>query len=365
MKRRHLRAWVLVLAIAGYSTVSTANQPSHEDVRAAALRAAQVWHDPPVPISRANLAAAPPGRDAFAPGQVVDCRFDPNPVQGATRKFDCVRTDGDRIKVKYGANNPEIYSEVIASRLLTALGFWADRMYVVASVRCAGCPAEPFEALKCMDSRSDVQRCFGTVDYSHVEVFDHAVIERPVEGRRIEDGDARGWRWDELNAIKPEAGGARPEQVDAFRLLAVFLNHWDNKAENQRLVCLGEPEQGTACRRPVAMIQDLGALFGPKKMDVKEWAASPVWDDPRTCRVSTRRLGYGDQTFPDIRISEAGRRFLGDRLAQLTRAQIRALFTGANIARFESAEPESRNPDAWVTAFQDRVRQITDRPACP
>ena len=365
MQRRHACACLVMITVALTTAGRLDADQRRDEERAAILRAAQVWHQPAVPISRANLAASPPGRGAFARAQIVNCRFDPNPVQGATRKFDCVRPGGDRFKVKYGANNAEIYSEVISSRLLNALGFWADRMYVVASVRCAGCPQDPFDALQCMDSRADLHRCFGTLDYSHVEVFEHAVIERPVEGRRVEDGDDRGWRWDELNAIRPEAGGARPEHVDAFRLLAVFLNHWDNKAENQRLLCLGEAEDSTGCQRPVAMIQDLGASFGPKKMDVNAWAASPVWDDAATCRVSTRHLGFGQQTFPDIRISEAGRRFLGDRLAQLTRAQIRALFTGANIARFDSADAASRNPDALVTAFQARVRQITDRPACP
>jgi hypothetical protein len=330
-----------------------------------ALRAAQVWRDPPVPISRARLDAPPPGRDGFQPTQVVNCRFDPNPVGGATRKFDCLLANGDQVKVKYGANNAEVFSEVISSRLLTALGFWADRMYVVSAVRCAGCPAEPFEALQCMDDRDDAARCFGTIDYSRVQVFKHAVIERPVQGRRIEAGGEPGWRWDELNMVRPDAGGAPAAQIDAFRLLAIFLNHWDNKAENQRLICVGEREESDACARPVAMIQDLGASFGPKKMDVEEWSASPIWDDAATCRVSTRHLGHGNQTFADIRISEAGRRFLGDRLSQLRPAQIRALFTGAKIERFEAANAASRDPDAWVRAFTARVRKITDRPPCP
>ena len=359
------RIAVTLTLIAGLCGSRVATSASGEDSvdRERILRSAQVWREPAVPIARARLDAAPPGRDGFQPTQIVNCRFDPQPVGGATRKFDCRLQNGDSVKVKYGANNAEIFSEVISSRLLTALGFWADRMYVVAAIRCAGCPAEPFEALQCMGGRDDVHKCFGAIDYSHITLFKHAVIERPVAGRRV-DGD-RGWRWDELNTLRPEAGGAPAEQVDAFRLLAIFLNHWDNKAENQRLICVGERDENTACAHPVAMIQDLGASFGPKKMDVAAWAASPVWDDAATCRVSTRHLGHGNQTFADIRISEGGRRFLGDRLAQLRPAQVRALFTGAGIRRFESADAMSRNPDAWVKAFTARVRQITDRGPCP
>ena len=45
------------------------------------------------------------------------------------------------VKVKFGGNNGEVYGEVLATRLLWALGFGADRMYPV-NVICRGCPAE-------------------------------------------------------------------------------------------------------------------------------------------------------------------------------------------------------------------------------
>ena len=47
-----------------------------------------------------------------------------------------------------------------------------------------------------------------------------------------------GWAFFELELIDAEKGGAPRAHVDALRLLAVFLAHWDNKSENQRLVCL-------------------------------------------------------------------------------------------------------------------------------
>ena len=74
-------------------------------------------------------------------------------------------------------------------------------------------------------------------------------------------------------------GGAPRAHVDALRLLSVFLAHWDNKSENQRLVCLSEkdwPDGGT-CRAPLAMLQDIGAAFGPKKVDLEGWTKAPIW----------------------------------------------------------------------------------------
>ncbi len=182
---------------------------------------------------------------------------------------------------------------------------------------------------------------------------------------RIEVGEDRGWRWDELNGISRAVGGATPAEIDAFRLLAVFLGHWDSKAENQRLLCVGEPVTGDGCRRPVAMIQDLGASFGPKKLNVGHWEATPIWDDAATCRVSLRHLPDGVQTFPDIRISEAGRRFLGSRLARLTPRQVRSLFGGAHIEQFAAPDAESRSADRWAAAFATKVRAITERSSCP
>ena len=34
-------------------------------------------------------------------------------------------------------------------------------------------------------------------------------------------------------------------EVDAFRILAAFLAHWDNKSQNQRLVPISPPEGDT------------------------------------------------------------------------------------------------------------------------
>lgn len=118
--------------------------PEHD----AALRRAQVWFPPDTPIETARLGD---NRDRrFAAEQTLSCRFEPARVSGNTPKFDCKLPDGNIVRVKYGAANPEVFAEVIASRLLSALGFPTDRVNVVAAVECAGCPRQPFEALQCL-----------------------------------------------------------------------------------------------------------------------------------------------------------------------------------------------------------------------
>lgn len=356
-----------VLVVMAGATLSGAAQskkdewpPEHE----AAIRRAQVWLEPRVPIASADLAANP--GDEFKRDQVVQCRFDPEPMSGNTPKFDCRRPDGDIIRVKYGAQNPEVFAEVLATRLLSALGFPADRMYVVAGVQCAGCPAEPFTALQCL-GRHDATKesCIGTIDDAQSRLFEPAVIERPLEGRRIESDKREGWAWHELSKIDAAAGGASRAEIDAFRLMAVFLAHWDNKPENQRLLCRGTNSEDDPCRQPLAMVQDVGGTFGPDKLNVNRWRAYPVWADRASCRVSMRALPYGGSSFPDVRISEEGRAFLARRLETLSREQVRALFMGAKIELFASKDAASRDVERWVDAFMQKVDAIVRRPPCP
>ena len=327
----------------------------------AALRRAQVWFEPAVPIEKARLGENPPGsgEETLSPDEEVVCSFKPDFVSGSTPKFDCERPNGKKIKVKYGKDNAEIYAEVAGSRLLSALGFPADRMYVVKRVRCFGCPSDPFEGLQCLNEEGSVQTCFPGLDYTKSTDFDYAVIERQLKGEKLETKKVRGWGWNELSKIDPAAGGASRAQVDALRLLAVFLNHWDNKPKNQRLLCLDEkqPPEGTlpVCRRPVAMVQDLGGTFGPDKFDLAGWAKTPIWQDAATCDVSMRELPYGGSSFPDIRISEAGRQFLASRLGKLSANQVRELFEGAR----------AQDVAQWVRVFQEKVRAITNRSSCP
>jgi hypothetical protein len=357
---------IAILAVLSVTTPEGAFQAIHDD----AMRRAQVWEAPETPIEEAKLDRNPAGKGAFSPDEIVECRFKPGGVAGSTPKFDCELPTGETVKVKYGRANPEVYTEVAATRLLAALGFPADRMYTVERVVCTGCPPDPFARLECANDAITAGRsmneCFADLDFTHAESFDDAVIERPVKGRRIESNKARGWAWEELKFVDEVQGGANRAEVDALRLLAMFLGHWDNKAKNQRLLCAGEAKtEDEGCAHPVAMVQDLGATFGPLKLDLAHWAQTKIWADAPSCRVSMRGLPYGGSTFPDTFISEEGRQFLGRLLRRLSVDQIRALFEGARVTRFPHRRASARNVDNWVRAFQAKVRAIVDRPPCP
>jgi hypothetical protein len=274
--------------------------------------------------------------------------------------------DGQIVKVKYGRSNGELPAEVAGTRLLAALGFGADAMHVVRKVRCTGCPRAPFRALQCLELTGMKGACFMGAGDEDVKDFGTVIIERPLEGKKIEAVDDQGWAWYELDRIDPAHGGSPRAEVDALRLLAVLLAHWDNKGANQRIVCLpgGERPDGS-CATPLAMIQDLGATFGPTRADLVNWRALPVWADRATCAVSMRTLPFDGATFPERRISEAGRLMLLGLLEQLSTTQLTTLFTASRMVNHDQVSGEARNAAAWGRAFEDKVRQVREGGPCP
>lgn len=352
-------------AAASLASATEDGRPSRA-TRDAALAAARVWQLPPVPIRNAALAANPPGSD-LAPDDEVSCRFKAKQVGGTTPKFYCDLPSGETVKIKYGAGNPELNAEVAATRLLTALGFFTDRMFVVRRVRCAGCPTFPFQALRCLERIGVEAACFpGGIDYDRIVDFDVAVIERRLEGRVIEAQEDQGWGWYELARIDSARGGSSPAEVDAFRLMAVFLAHWDNKDANQRLICPpGADQPDGGCTRPIAIMQDLGATFGPTKVDLHNWRQGRIWKDGASCLVSMEHFPFGGGTFPEQRISEAGRKHLLGLLEQLSDEQLRDLFDGSGITGHDQVSAEARRAHVWMAVFKDRIKQIRDAGPCP
>ena len=109
----------------------------------------------------------------------------------------------------------------------------------------------------------------------------------------------------------------------------------------------------------------MGQTFGPRAVDLDGWSRGRIWADAATCRVDMKALPYQGATFGEAHIGEAGRRFLGDLLRQLSHAQIVALFKGARFATYVRQSERGRDEENWAAAFEDRVRQIVDHPPCP
>jgi hypothetical protein len=337
--------------------------------RDAALKAARVWIAPKVPIGSADFSVNTPGPKGFDANADVDCTFSLEPIGGTTPKFYCTLPDGDRVKVKYAGRplpNGEVPSEVAATRLLTALGFPTDRMNRVRTVRCRGCPPLPQQALQCLEKGEPAALCLQGSAPDRVMTFDEAIIERALEGEKIEAAEDQGWSWYELEKIDPKAGGSSRAEVDAFRLMAILLAHWDNKGANQRLLCPSGAERADgSCRTPIAAIKDLGAAFGPKRVDLKGWKEFPVWTDRASCRVSMKALPFEGATFADAQISEGGRQFALKLLRSLTPQQLNTLFESSGVSAFPHVLGSGRKPQEWTDVFLAKVGEIASAGPCP
>ena len=347
---------VMVLAVAiCCTTVAHAQKKDpykkvDNDVRLEALRHAQVWM--PGDIASRNIKSGPDGASGFDPEEVVTCEY-VEERQTGTPKFDCAITPDDKVRVKYGEQNGEVYSEVAASRLLWALGFGADRMYPV-KVICKGCPADPMKTPTKQD---------GTREFSGV------VVERKLPGDPIELNKDSGWAWVELNFVDQTSGGAPLAQRDALKLLAAMMQHTDNKPQQQRLLCLDkvhglQPQPDGKCAHPFMMINDLGKTFGRATLtngdkksaaNFEAWSDTPIWKDDEGCVAQLSKSFSGSLEHPTI--SEEGRKFLAGLLSQLTDGQLRDLF---EVSRFTKRDPNT-TVDDWVRVFKQKRDEISNR----
>ena len=376
------------------------------------LASARIWSDPGDVAPEMVMAGRPltqsEGLEAALRGQPLPCNFAKpgRALGGNTPKFACVTPGGTAIRVKYSDGsrdgNREIFSAVVSAKLLWVLGFLSDPIYPI-TIDCRDCPADPMSGAGPRARRS------------YLATFQPRLSSLVMVSGANTD---QGWRWGEVDeAITnlPE-GPLRARQrmhFDALTLLAVFIQHGDRKAEQQRLECRGaldlsagdahplpghdgeppvffERPDGSACNEPVIALQDIGSTFGgagrtsksTSKMNLKAWTNRPVFKPVKPsssgevpeCRGNlTVSIAAGADSRGDPRIGEAGRAFLQDRLLLLTDAHVRALMATARVEKLSEThawrDPRTGKTfvglDAWVAAFEDKVRQITERRCAP
>ena len=341
----------MIAAGAAGATIGTHAASRKTDPVQSVIARARIWSASD--IASKNLEVGPRGPGAFDFHETVTCRYLDKKFSGSSPKFACVIGEDDEVKVKFGGKNGEVYGEVLATRLLWALGFPADRMYPV-NVICKGCPEE-FLGIKRADGESR---------------FDPAVIERQVDGDEWGDD---GWSWKVLDRLDGEGAAPRAHR-DALKLLAVFMQHSDSKPQQQRIVCQSKstwPDPST-CASPFLMISDVGLTFGRATrsnaneatgVNLDAWRRTPVWKDQAGCVGNLPKSFTG--TLDEPMISEAGRRFLADLLMQLSDRQLFDLFEAARVhLRLRSpgkVDSGFATHAEWVEAFKAKRQQIVER----
>jgi len=358
--------------------------------RIAAMKAASLFEAKAV--SDANILEGPKQKQKefqFHAGDKVICDFATagNQMGGKTPKFGCKITsvvsadgtvqtatpgmdDSDPIKVKFGADDNEVYAEIVATRLMWALGYYADSWFSV-KVECHDCPDNPASG-----SGSKATRTYYP-----------ATIVRKFSGHKMTEAGKpeQGWSWKELDA----ANGQPVYQRDGLKLLAAFMKHSDNKPPQQRLSCdkvnVDQSTQPftTTCESPVMLVQDVGATFGGggwftsntgAKVNLDVWSHTSLWSKsgtdgaPKQCQATLRKSLTAHDGLSNPDISEDGRRFDAGLMCQLSDKQIEDLFRAAHIAEmpkyhnsdgsFKSGVDEASILRDWVAAFKAKREEM-------
>jgi hypothetical protein len=199
-------------------------------------------------------------------------------------------------------------------------------------------------------------------------------LKMPGESIAEVDQEDSGWSWDELDQVDELAGGAPRKHRDALKLLAAFVQHGDNNAGQQKLLCLPEgvqedEEGNTVCTQPFMMVEDLGSTFGGSEMlderasmNLAAWERHPIWKDRENCIADLAHTPSGTLSYPQI--SEEGREFLASLLTRLTDRQIELLFR-VGRANHRDQNEHSRFPkyvpiSEWVRVFKAKREEIVN-----
>jgi hypothetical protein len=189
-----------------------------------AAEIAQLWQEP------ADLATRDlffgPGGAAGAPEPGLAWRFTSADTTGFSRGYDVVGADGRAWDVKIGL---EAQTEVVASRILWAVGYHQPPTYFVTEWRLEDAPG-----INVSDRQPSAR-------------FRPAVAGMKVGGE---------WSWYENPFVGTRA-------FNGLLVLNMLLSNWDLKATNNRVYEAAEPREGAPARWFV--VRDIGAAFGKSR----------------------------------------------------------------------------------------------------
>jgi len=350
----------------------------------------------------------------LSPNQQVTCDFiepdSEDPPNGMSPKLKCdADINGVKVKVKVKYQNPilrdglsiepndGIWGEMLSGRLLWALGFKTNYYFPVQLI-CRNCPTAPWRYTRLklqLDGpvTNPEDQAFLSAPRVTLEIPDAEIVIKH-DDTDIERTPHQGWSWDEFDVLTAtdERGAQLRAERDALALIAAFIQHFDNKPEQQALVCLHNAgtKHHPHCTEAMLELYDLGLTFGygfvavpdnlsgPDKARAKNeirhytqtslrgFLAAPVWSDPKNCVTHIRYYQPGGSP-ANKKISEAGRQLLLSRLKTLSDDDLKDLFTAGRVERRGEMIPDENGNGQrpvtisdWVKGFRTKLKQISE-----
>lgn len=330
--------WAMALLLAAPLSAAPAKAPKAENtakVKAAGSTLPLVlWRDPG-DIASLDLVYGPGGK-RHAPAADAEYKFLKEDTNGTSTKFYVEDAAGARWLVKVGK---EARPETAATRLVWAMGYFADEDYYLPAIHVTGMPA--------LKRHSDSVAADGTVTGVR--------LKRQIPGQKR----IANWSW-----FSNPFSNTR--EFNGLRVLMALLNNWDLLKANNKIYL----EPGVERRY---LVSDLGASFG--KTGGTAARSKGVLKDYRKAKFIERADGnYVDfvmatKLFPLMAVATPGDygqrkkmvsigkhipradvQWIAHRLSQLTPQQIRDAFRTAGYTPDEAEE--------YAQAVEARIAEL-------
>ncbi len=299
-----------------------------------------LWREPDDIASR-NLYYGPGGMQGQPRGPFT---FSKEDLEGSNPKFSVRDRNGVVWKVKLGA---EARPETAATRLVWAVGYFANDDYFLPSLRVGDMPAH--------------------LRRRHADKFvqpDGSMLNVRLKRESGEEKKIATWHWH-------DGPFSDTRELNGLKVMMALINNWDLKDENNAVY--DEKRPGRTDEH-IYMVSDLGASFGTAWLDrthekskgnlywysrtkfIRKTHAQLVdFEDPRRpafvvlvnpheffSRLGLRWIGQD--------VPRADARWIGGQLAKLSGRQIRDAFRAAGYS--------SQQVDGFASVVQARIAEL-------
>ena len=325
---------LVILLLLTFSATLAANKPTKKSVSGHVSNLpAVIWGNADGVGSRNLLYGA--GGQAHAPDANGRYTFVKEDKAGHSPKFEVKDAQGVIWKVQMGE---EAHSEVAATRLLWAAGYFVDEDYYLPKLKVRGLPK--------LHRGNEFVSAGGMVRSVRME-------------RKLKDvKKLKNWSW----FGNPFVG---KRELNGLRVMMALLNNWDLQAYNNSVYAVGGERR--------YLVNDVGATFGKtgnnfvrSKSVLKDYANSKFIDKASPESVSfvmeSRPFAASVINFPNYKtrtrmeaitehIPRADAKWLGQILGQLSEEQILDCFRAAGYTPGEV--------QGYTTVVQKRIAQLS------
>jgi hypothetical protein len=340
------RALILTIVLtAGFSSLAYGQKKKGEPLPTGKPTA---WRDPG-DIARLNLLHGP-GSAEMAPQ--APFTFISESKLGASPKFKVKDARGVTWSVKMG---PEAKAETVATRLVWAMGYFADEAYHFDQIEVQNLPR-----------------------LARGQEFQSGRTVRDVRMEPRRAGVSRGAIWDWLQ--NPFVG---QREFNGLKVLMVLVANYDTRLDNNQIYTLKNPETGQWESRYVVV--DIGATLGKvggmgggrSKNSLEDFRSSKFIESVENGMVNfdyhTKPKGAGgafasifgggyakrqankEKAMRTIPVADA--QWIGTRLALLSDEQLRDAFRAAHY--------DNSTMEGYVSALRERINKLKQLSSTP